>query len=121
MTLDVAQTSPDLKNAEGAKNEYTGANFYLEQFIDCLRQLKNITYIVADGFYTKEKVFRTITFYKKPLITKLKCEANLRYLYTGKQNGGRGANRMYAGKVQYDDLGKWNFEGIDYSHSHLHI
>ncbi len=121
MTLDVVQTPPNLKSAEGKGNEYTRINFYLEQFIDCLPQLKDILYIVADGFYAKKKVFDTITCYKKHIITKLRSDANLRYLYTGQQKGGKGARRKYDGKVFFNDLSKWCFAGVDYKYNHLHI
>jgi len=67
MTLDVVQTPPKLKSREEEGNEYTRIDFYLEQFIDCLLLLKNISFIAADGFYAKKKVFDTITFYGKHL------------------------------------------------------
>lgn len=121
MILDVTQTPAKLKSTEGKDNEYTRINFYLEQFIDCIPQLKYITYIVADGFYAKKKMFKTITSYGKQLITKLRSDANLRYLYFGKQKGGKGAHRKYDGKVYFTDLSKWLFAGIDYKYNYLHI
>lgn len=121
MTLDVVQTPPNLRSAEGNGNEYTRINFYLEQFIDCLPYLQYITYIVADGFYAKKKVFDTITSHRKHLITKLRCDADLRYLYTGEQTSGKGAPRKYDGKVFYNDLSRWYFAGVDYKYNHLHI
>ncbi len=120
-TLDVCQTPAKLQNKEGTKSEYTRINFYIEQFIDCLPCLKRVLYIVADGYYAKKKVFDSIDLYKKQLITKLRWDANLRYLYRGIQNGGKGPNRKYAGKVKYNDLSKWLFAGIDYKYNHLEI
>ena len=120
-TLDVTQTPGNIKANEGNENEYTRINFYLEQFIDCLPVLRYVTYIVADGFYAKQKVFDTITIYGKHLITKLRNDADLRFLFTGKQKGGQGAHKKYDGKVLYNDLNNWLFEGIDYKYDHLQI
>ena len=121
MALDVVQTPPNLKPTEGEGNEYTRINFYLEQFIDCIPQLQYTNFVTADGFYAKKKVFDTITSYRKHLITKLRSDANLRYLFTGEQKGGKGAPRKYDGKVFYNDLSKWYFAGVDYKYNHLHI
>ena len=71
----------------------------------------NIKHFVADGFYAKTKVFDAITAIDKHLITKLRPDANLRYLYTGKQKDGRGRPRQYAGKVDFLNITKWTYEG----------
>jgi hypothetical protein len=44
------------------------------------------------------------------LITRLRSDANLRYLYTGPPNGKPGANRQYDGKVNWNDQQElyWN-------------
>ncbi len=44
------------------------------------------------------------------IITKMRPDANLRYLDTGKQKAGRGRRKMYEGKVDVKniDKGKWN-------------
>lgn len=120
-TLDVCQTPPNFKNSGADNNEYTRVNFYLEQFIDCLQYLAGIIYLTADGFYAKKDVFDTVTFHGKHLITKLRHDANLRYLYEGQRSGGKGAPKKYAGKVFYNDLSKWYFAGIDYKYNYLQI
>ena len=120
--LDVCQTPANLKTKESSKNKYTRINFYLEQFLDCLPKLKNVIYFVADGFYAKQKVFDTILQEGKHLITKLRSDANLRFLYTGEhKKGKKGAKRKYAGKVKFNDLSKWLFAGVDNKYNHLHI
>jgi len=119
--LDVVQTPPCLPSKEGAENEYTRINFYLEQFLDCLPKLKNILYFVADGFYAKKKVIDTFISEGKHLIVKLRSDANLRFLFNGDPKKGKGAKKKYAGKVYFSDLKNWFFKGIDYKYNHLHI
>ncbi len=48
-TLDVTQTPPDLSTDERTST-YTRVDFYMEQFTDCLGQLEEIQYFVADGY-----------------------------------------------------------------------
>lgn len=120
--LDVCQTPPNLSSKESTNNGYTRIDFYLEQFLDCLPVLKDITYLVADGFYAKQKVFDTVLESNKHLITKLRTDANLRFLYKSEHKKGKKSNRQkYDGKVMFDDLSKWIFEGADYKYNHLHI
>ena len=108
--LDAMQTPSGLSKKE--KNESkTRIDFYLEQLDKCIDKLLKIKYFVADGYYAKSKVFGHITAMNKHLITKLRPDANLRHLYKGKQKKGRGRPKQYAGKVNFDTLKKWSFEG----------
>jgi len=108
--LDTIQTPSGLsKKAKDSRK--TRIDFYLEQLIKCKDKLLNIRHFVADGFYAKTKVFDSITAMDKHLITKLRPDANLRYLYTGKQIDGRGRPRQYAGKVDFQNITKWTYQG----------
>ena len=49
------------------------------------------------------KVFDTVTDLEGDLITRLRSDANLRYLYTGPLKEGPGAPKQYDGKVDWDD------------------
>lgn len=123
-SLDVTQTPADLSSKEGQREEYTRIDFYLEQIMDLLPKLKQVQYFVADGYYAKIKMFNALSGMGKHLITKLRPDANLRYLYTGSHpKGKRGAKTKYAGKVNWKqlDLWKWIDIGRDYKYPHLHI
>ena len=123
-TLDATQTPPDLSSGEGNGQEYTRINFYLEQILDLLPLLKSVTYIVADGFYAKVKVLDTICQYGKHLITKLRPDANMRYLFNGIHTPGKkGAKKKYNGKVCWKklDLSKWTLIGTDVKYYYLQI
>ena len=80
-------------------------DFYLEQIIDLYDQLAGLglSYWVGDGFYAKQKVFDTLTGLGGDLITRLRSDANLRYLYTGPKKEGPGRPKQYDGKVDWSD------------------
>lgn len=123
-TLDATQTPPNLSSCEGKNQEYTRVNFYLEQILDLLPLLKSVSYIVADGFYAKAKVFNTLCENGKHLITKLRPDANLRYLFTGVHTPDKkGARKKYHGKVCWKqlDLSKWIHIGSDVKYDYLKI
>ncbi|MEM6806599.1 MAG: hypothetical protein AAF696_34685, partial [Bacteroidota bacterium] len=63
----------------------TRIDFYMRQIENCASKLLKVRYILADGFYAKTKVFDTITRMNKHLITKLRPDANLRYLVPGRK------------------------------------
>jgi len=122
--LDATQTPSGLSAKEGQGGEYTRIDFYLEQIMDLLPKLKRVQYFVADGYYAKIKMFNALSNMGKYLITKLRPDANLRYLYTGEHpKGKKGAKTKYSGKVNWRnlDLSLWTDIGQDYKYPHLHI
>ncbi len=60
---------------------------------------------VFDGFYAKRKFIDGVSALGFAAISKLRLDANLRYLYTGTQTG-RGRPKQYDGKVQVADLSR---------------
>lgn len=76
--LDAVQTPSGLSKKED--NKYSRTDFYLEQILDCLKSLPTIVYYVADGFYAKDNIMIGLTSNGKHLITKLRSDANLKYL-----------------------------------------
>lgn len=123
-TLDAVQTPANLSAKQGDSNTYTRIDFYLEQILDLLPQLTTILYFVADGFYAKTKVFNTLTSHGKNLITKLRPDANLRFLYKGPHpKGKKGPKAKYAAKVDWKklDLRRWSSIGVDEKYEHLKI
>lgn len=111
--LDAAQTPPGLTKAE--ESDYSRIDFYLEQVTDCLRRtperLERVQYFVADGNYAKVKVLTCMSTCGRDLITRLRSDANLRYLYTGPRKNGPGAPKQYDGKVHFDDLRRFDYVG----------
>lgn len=75
----------------------------VDQAIDDLERHRHllpqqVRYLAVDGFYAKAQFVDAVVELELDLISKLRCDANLRYLYTGEQKP-RGAKRKYAGKV----------------------
>jgi hypothetical protein len=56
-----------------------------------------------DGFYAKEKFVSGVCALGYHVISKLRCDAQLLYLYTGAQKE-RGRRRKFDGKVVFTDV-----------------
>ena len=67
----------------------------------------NMNYVVADAYYTKKDFVDAVVKAEKHFIGKLRCDANLKYLYERKSTGKPGRPRLYAGKVDFKDFSKW--------------
>ena len=123
--LDVRQTPAGLSAKEGDTNSYTRVDFYMQQLKQLQAYLFGIQYLVADGYYAKVKVFETMYSIGKALITKLRPDANLRYLYDGPPTKGRGRKKQFDGKVNWKNLSqeidRWEYVGLDEKYPHLEI
>lgn len=115
LALDATQTPPGLSKEQPSKkrgDDYSRVDFYLEQILDCLARLSEIVYWVGDGYYAKTKVFDSLASRGRHLITKLRTDANLRYLYEGPKKQSPGAPKKYDGKVHFDDLSGFAEVGV---------
>jgi hypothetical protein len=65
-----------------------------------------LNYLVADGFYSKQKFVDGVVALNLHLVSKLRVDADLRYLYTGPQKP-KGRHRKYDGKVDLRDLSRF--------------
>jgi Transposase DDE domain len=95
--VTVDNTAPDL----------TRIDHYLKHLKDTYAYLpSHLKYWVVDGFYSKKKFVDGVVGLNLQVISKLRRDADLRYLYTGVQKP-RGAERKYDGKVQLSDFSRW--------------
>lgn len=118
--LDVVQTPAGLSRDDQAT--YSRIDFYMEQFLDLLGQLDGVDYMVADGNYARYKVFDTLTGADKHLVTRLRCDANLRYLHDGSRRPGqRGRTPRYAGKVDWKGSFLSRFDSVGTLEDHRHV
>lgn len=100
-TLSVQQTPVASVSAETTRIDY-----YLQQMKATHPYLpKSARYVVADGFYSKIKWVKGVTALKLDVIGKLRCDADLRHVYTGTQKP-RGRHRKYDGKVDLTDFSR---------------
>ena len=90
-------------------DEITRIDFYATHLTEDSSHLpQEVRYIVADGYYAKTKFVTAVHHVNRHLISKLRCDANLRYLYTGPQKK-KGARRKYDGKVKFDDTSRLEY------------
>jgi hypothetical protein len=73
--------------------------------------LAGLHYLTADGYFSKVKFVDGVVALKLDLISKLRRDADARYLYAGPY-AGRGAPRRYAGKVDWTDRDPAVFSGV---------
>jgi hypothetical protein len=89
-------------------DEETRVDWYAQQIVDRAPQLKELAdYLVYDGAAAKKKFVDAIVDQTElHLISKLRKDADLRYLYTGPRRPGPGRPKCYDGKMncQHPDL-----------------
>lgn len=89
-----------------ATAEPTRMDYYLKHLQDSYAYLPaGLKYWAVDGFYSKKKFVDGVVGLNLQVISKLRTDADMRYLYTGVQKP-RGAKRKYDGKVDLRDLSR---------------
>jgi hypothetical protein len=122
-TLAVAQTPPgdDEMGSPQAKEE-SRVDFYRQQLCEQRHRLPpQVTYHCVDGYFAKKKYLDAAVRLKLHPITKLRCDADCRFLYTGPHPKRRGARRQYDGKVNFQDLRRFASLGTLAEADHLHL
>ena len=104
------ESAQNEKNKKDKKEEISRVDFYVDHVKSTIKYLpEGIKYIVADGYYSKVKFVDGIRQTNLHLISKLRVDANLRYLYDPKESTGR--KRKYDGKVKFNDLSRFDHVG----------
>lgn len=121
-TLGVEQTPVSNPATTSGQKEQTRVDFYLQQLVTNRHLLpEGVKYLAADGFYAKLKYVNGVRKCDLHLITKLRCDADLRYLYSGERRPGPGRPKSYAGKVDFQDLSRFDYLGAISESPHLHL
>lgn len=69
--------------------------------------------LVVDAYFAKFKFIEAIIKYMKmEVISRLRSDANLRYLYSGKPKAGRGRPKKYDGKIDVKNIDKRRIKKI---------
>lgn len=114
--LHVGQTPSE----QSGDQTNTRLSFYLQQLKMCLVELPHLLYWIGDGFYAKTDVFDLLLSYHRHLLTRLRADADLYYLWTqARQPGQRGRTRLYDGKVDFSQLNRWDKVGPHPDHEHI--
>jgi len=102
-----AQQTPALPDLKLKDKQESRVDFYLQHLRDtCSYFPKGVKYGLFDGFYAKFKFVEGVVNLDLEVISKLRCDANLRYLYDCQQKP-RGRPRKYDGKVDFQDLSRF--------------
>ena len=121
LTLAVAQTPPG-EEAAKAEPEETRVDFYTQQLRAHRHRLPpGVTYHCVEGYYAKKKYIDAVVSLDLHAITKLRSDADCRFLYTGPHPKRRGALRKYDGKVHFQDLSRFEDLGTRQDEPHLHL
>ena len=122
-TLAVAQTPPGEGKATRQRAEdETRIDFYKQQLHDQRQRLpQTVTYHCVDGYFAKKKYIDEVVALKLHPITKLRHDANCRFLYTGPHPKRRGPKRTYDGKVTFQDLHRFVALGPLEERAHIHL
>jgi hypothetical protein len=102
--LDAVQTIIDNRKGSTLTDWY--ANIITSRK-ESLSSISNI--LVADAWFSKKKFADAILSADMHLISRLRDDANLRYIYKGKPTGKKGRPKKYIGKIDSDNIDKKYF------------
>jgi hypothetical protein len=120
LALSAEQTPPQPTKKRAEKTN-TRIDFYPEHLRRTARYFPEaVKYGVVDGFYAKEKFVTGVLSLGYHLISKLRMDARLLYLFDGAQKK-RGRPRKYAGRVNPERLHRFELISTeDHGHHALH-
>src|SRR5205085_8625358 len=99
-----AEQTPPLPDLKRTKKEASRVDFYLQHLQRTAPYFpKDVKTGLFDGFYAKLKFVNGVTRLGFTMVSKLRCDANLKYFYEGQQKP-RGRRRKFSGKVDFQDL-----------------
>jgi hypothetical protein len=121
-TLAVAQTPPAPAKATKQQQAETMIDFYRQQLREQHHRLPaQVTYHAVDGYFAKKKYVDEVVSLKLHPVTKLRCDADCLFLYSGPQPRRRGARRKYDGKVNWQDLSRFEYLGTLAEAEHVQL
>ena len=72
-------------------------------------------YVVADAYFAKSTFAQGVTDLGFHLVSRLRDDANLMYIYNGKPTGKRGRPKVYGEKIDFENLDYSKMERIESS------
>jgi len=109
--LEAIQTPSPTKLKEEGKSL---VDHYAKIIIDRWEQISVLSaYLAVDGYFSKQTFIDPVIKHTKVhVISKLRTDANLKYLYKGPKKKGRGRPKKYDGKVNTKKIDKRRFQKI---------
>jgi hypothetical protein len=123
LTLAVAQTPPGEPTATKQEKEETRIDFYKQQLREQrLRLPPQVEYHCVDGYFAKLKYIDEVVALSLHIITKLRCDADCYFLNTRpRRPGQKGRTPKYDGKVNWQDLSRFEDLGTMKDAEHVHL
>jgi hypothetical protein len=88
------------------RQKKTLVDHYVKVIVEHVEEIKALTsYLVVDGYFMKKDFISPLLGQGLHIITKARSDANLQYVYKGKQKD-RGRNRICDGKIDTSNLDK---------------
>ncbi len=105
--LDGVQTPASKERKKGKFNLIDHYRDFLLSRIDELKTISSC--LTVDGYFMKKDFILPLVEQGLTVITKMRSDANLNYIYDGKQKTGKGRKRKNGGKVNWKklDMNKW--------------
>lgn len=101
--LAVQTPSPKELKAKGE----TLVTHYVRLIKKHLSDIKALSgYLAVDGYFMKKEFIAPLQKEGLHIITKTRSDANLKYLFKGKQKSGRGRKKLYEGKIHTANIDK---------------
>jgi len=114
--LEAVQT-PDKQTLES--KSFTLLDFYASIFTERDQTLLKISkYVAADAYFSKKPFLDKLSSSNLHLISRLRSDSDLRYLYKGEPTGKQGRPKKYDGKVKFKELDLNYFDIIEQNSEH---
>lgn len=98
-TLELKKEQADVTRLDHAIAQLKAARPFLPDVV---------SYLAADGWYAKKKYVDAALAEGLQVVTKLRGDANMRFRYTGERTGKQGRPKTYDGKVDWQDVRRFN-------------
>lgn len=86
-------------------DQETLIEFYTRKLLERKESLLQISkYMVADAYFSKSKFVQPFIKAGFQVVSRLRDDADLQYIFTGEQKTGRGRKRKYDGKIDFKQL-----------------
>ena len=99
-------------NKESINSQYTLVDHYADLIIERACELEELsTILVVDGYFPKFKFIDSVAEKTNlRIVSRLRDDANLKYIYNGVKSKGKGRPRLYSGKVDTKNINKSVFK-----------
>lgn len=115
--LEAVQTPSQNPISEGLLAHYTNLIVDRKEQLSCVSN-----YVVADAYFSKHGFVTTLKESGFEVISRLRNDADLLYLYKGSRSSGRGRPKQYDGKIDFQELKEDHFTyyEIDTANEYFH-